>query len=219
MIQALITYLLLFSFLISTLYVKKLEKFHLAGKTANSLAFVAIAFAFAGSMSTALFPFAAAGLILCMVGDILLAATPQQAGSNWFFAGVFVFMIAHLVFALGFARLDAFTVYDFIFPVAFVLLVFALSKLPSIDMGSILPVILVYCFLVGLLASKAVSLYLALAVPEALPMMWGAILFCLSDLVLLFVYFSSKEVGLLKFLNLLAYYGGTLLLAISAGLL
>lgn len=218
MIGAVIIYLILFSFLISTLYAEKLEKFHLAGKAANSLAFVIIAFVFAKSMSAAFFPFAATALVLCMVGDILLAATPGKAGSSWFFAGVFVFMIAHLVFALGFARLDAFTMYDFIFPVAFVLLVLALSRLPSLDVGGILPVILVYCFLVGLLCSKAVSLYLALAVPAALPLMWGAMLFCLSDLILLFVYFSSKEVGLLKFLNLLAYYGGTLLLAISAGL-
>lgn len=212
-------YVLLFAFLISTWYIEKLKKHHLLAKALNSLAFVAAGFYFAqtgGAFSSTYFAFTIAALLLCMVGDILLAVTPGKAGSMWFFAGVATFLLAHLVFCVGFSRLAPFTVVDFIFPIAFVGLIYALTGMKNMQIGTMRPVVCLYSFFVALLASKSITLFLALgAFPGTWLLMLGAILFCLSDLILLFVYFSTKEMPFLRFANLFVYYAATILLAAS----
>lgn len=214
-------YAIIFAFLISTLYYKKFQPYHLIAKTLNSLAFVIICFWFAyekGLVTTAYFLIVFTALTLCMIGDILLAVTPNRAGSKWFLSGVVVFLTAHLVFCFAFSRLAPFTIIDFMFPFAFVLLIFIVSRLDSVDMGDMLPIVTIYSFFVALLCSKSITLFLALGASDVTWLiMSGALLFCLSDFILIFIYFCSKEPRLLKFFNLLSYYTATFLLALSAG--
>ncbi|GAB1476058.1 hypothetical protein MASR2M70_08900 [Bacillota bacterium] len=219
MAKALAIYLLLFIFLISTIYVESLKKFHLPAKALNSAAFVLIAFLFAKSsdaLGSIFFPYAMSALMLCMLGDILLAAAPCEAEPRWFLSGVFTFILAHVAFYMGFVKLSTFSRTDFIFPLVFLAAICALSRIKTMKMGRLLPVVAAYCFFVALLCSKAVALFLTMgSYAGTLMAMLGAILFCLSDVILIFIYFSTKNIGLLKFVNLFIYYGGTLLLALS----
>ena len=91
---ALMLYPLIFGFLVTTLYSTKTQKFHLLAKTLTSTEFVLVAvfFTFESNKLCGLFaPLAVTALVLCMIGDILLAAPPCQAGSRWFFSGISIF--------------------------------------------------------------------------------------------------------------------------------
>lgn len=222
MLYALIViYSAFFSLLIATEYLERMKKYHLVFKTLTSMTFVlsAIYFFTRGNIHSAYFTFIIIALALCMCGDILLAMVPGKAGSMWFYIGVLMFLVSHISYYLGFVEIQAASLYDFIFPIVLAGLTYLLSRHENMNMDGMVPIVCVYTFFVGLLCSKGVLLFaLEGATLKHTLLMIGAISFCASDIILLFVYFWKKKIGPLHFLNLFAYYLGTFLIAASVGL-
>lgn len=179
------------------------------------------AFIYGGQNGTAAFAIMLAGLVLCACGDILLGIANRNAkkvSKKPFVLGAVFFSFAHLAFCAMFYAKLPFNWYDLILPVICVILVFMLEKSDKIRLKKIKPLALVYSFLVGLMTGKAASmLFLAggLYIGDVILAM-GAVLFFISDVILMFLYFGTNRRKLMRGANLVTYYVGIYLMALSA---
>ncbi|MEG2087915.1 MAG: lysoplasmalogenase family protein [Angelakisella sp.] len=213
----LLLYPLLFAMLMVTCYCKGWKRWHTVTKTATSAVFVAAAVA-AGNSTDSYFQFMLAGLLLCLLGDFFLAKAKSNTKTPWFFLGGGAFFFAHVVFIAGLSRLDPLSAISFLLPVSMVALVLLLSWMGILRAGKLLPLVGIYIFFVSMLSSKSIGLFLLNpASTRGILAMVGAILFCISDLIILFILFREKPHPALTFVNLLTYYLATMLLALSVG--
>ena len=152
-----------------------------------------------------------AGLVLSLGGDVALMFKSSRA----FLIGLVLFLLAHIVYAIGFTLPNGFHPADLI--TGAVLLVVAvgvyLYLLPGLGKmkGPVLFYILVICFMVN----RAISAFFgtAFTTTQAWLLTIGAILFWLSDLVLAINRFRHPFEA--NRLGLFLYYGGQLLIALS----
>ncbi len=152
-----------------------------------------------------------AGLVLSMGGDVAL----MFESNRWFLAGLVLFLLAHVVYSIGFTVLNGFHPQDLIS--AAVLLVVGVAVYlylrPGLGrmQGPVIFYIVVICFMVN----RAVSTFFGdvFSVTQAWLLTVGATLFWLSDLVLAVNRFRHPFE--LNRLSLYLYYGGQLLIALS----
>ncbi len=152
-----------------------------------------------------------AGLVLSLGGDVALMFESNRA----FLIGLVFFLLAHIVYAIGFTLHNGFHPQDLIS--AAVLLVLAVGVFlylrPGLGkmQGPVMLYILVICFMVN----RAVSAFFgqAFTPTQAWLLTGGAVLFWLSDLVLAINRFRHPFA--LNRLGLYLYYGGQLLIALS----
>lgn len=212
-----ILYVLAFVFLIATCYIKKLFKYHTLAKFINSIGFIAVAtgaclFSGQWSLYFAMLP----GLILCLVGDVMLALDNSRALSKYFLPGLTSFLIGHILFVWAFSMRVPFSLYDLILPVIAVILTFFIVRMKGIDVGKLRVAVIIYSFFVALLFSKGISLVLVNGMTPVNSLLCrGAFLFLLSDAIVLFLLFYEKKHFIVRFCNLATYYGGMFLIALS----
>ena len=78
------------------------------------------------------------------------------------------------------------------------------------------PIAYMYMATIAFMVIKAVSLLPLLGMTTSNVMVaLGAVLFVISDMILAFLYFGGKKQTYLKTINLITYYGGQLLIALS----
>ncbi len=152
-----------------------------------------------------------AGLLLSLGGDVALMFESNRA----FLVGLVLFLLAHVVYSVGFTLFNGFYAQDLIS--AAVLLVLAVGVYaylrPGLGKmrGPVILYILVICFMVD----RAVSTFFgtAFTATQAWLLTLGATLFWLSDLVLAVNRFRHPFEA--NRLGLYLYYGGQLLIALS----
>ncbi len=152
-----------------------------------------------------------AGLVLSLGGDVALMFESNRA----FLIGLVFFLLAHIVYAIGFTLYNGFQPQDLI--VAAVLLGLAVAVFlylrPGLRkmQGPVALYILIICFMVN----RAISTFFgdAFTPTQAWLLSGGAVLFWLSDLVLAINRFRRPFA--LNRLSLYLYYGGQLLIALS----
>jgi len=215
----LVIYLLLFSFLIATTYVERIKRYRPLAKTATSLVFIAVAiYGFVVTGDSGFFYSMIPALVFCLFGDIFLSL-PSADDTGWaFYAGVGSFAAAHILFLIAFWKLAPFSLYELIFPIVLVIVVFILTKIMDFDFGNnvILVIVLIYGFLVAWTFSRSVAVFFYMGMGErTLALLAGSFLFMLSDIFLLFIYFYKKKFQWMPFVNLACYYSGMFLLALS----
>lgn len=179
------------------------------------------------------FPLLMAALLLCAGGDIALGFANQAAkhkkpggdaavGTSGarkipFLGGAAAFLAAHVVFCLLYFSIRPFHPLSLILPVICVALILTFDLRGLIRTGKLRALCVVYPFLVGLMTSAALSSALAADTSSyALLTVAGSILFLLSDLVLVFLYFGATKRGIYRYANLITYYLGVFLLAMSS---
>ncbi|HJD20928.1 MAG TPA: lysoplasmalogenase [Candidatus Gemmiger faecigallinarum] len=190
-----------------------------AAKALAGLGFCAVAAASAWQLGGSPWPWPLpAGFALCAAGDVAMGLYNlhrRPAALRW---GVLLFAAGHLCFLAGLWRRMRPG------PAAFALAAAAAAALAlllcrkTLDMGRQGGWGVAYCFAVSLMAAQSGAL--ALAAPQAGTALFaaGAALFWLSDLILLFLYFSRwRNSRALHAANLASYYLGMLLLALSMG--
>lgn len=199
--------------LIGANLVKRLNGFYFALKVSASLGFVGI-FIFSAVSSgniNALIQFAPA-FILYMLGDIFIAIKkPKMLGK-----ALVLFLMGHIAFIVGLSSYSNFKLVDLIIPVLGVALCNYLIKLPQTAVGKTKALVFTYAFFISLFVSKSLSLiFTNINITGSILCFIGSILFFISDIAILFILFYKWNGMPLVFLNLLTYYTGMLLLAVS----
>lgn len=166
------------------------------------------------------FAFLLVALVLCASGDVLLGIANRQkkVRARPFLAGALSFSLAHITFCILYSLVARVQWYDFVLPLALVLMVLLLEKSGKIKPKKMRPVIYTYVVLVGFMASKAWSAAFIFGVSTALGVltMVGAAAFLVSDAILLFLYFGTSRHRFIRYANLISYYCSILLLALTA---
>jgi uncharacterized membrane protein YhhN len=151
------------------------------------------------------------GLVLSLGGDVALMLRTER----WFLIGLVSFLLAHVVYSIGFTLWNGFHMQDLI--TAAVLLALAVGVYlylrPGLGsmQGPVLFYILVICFMVNRAASTFFGQ--AFTPTQAWLLTVGASLFWLSDLMLAANRFRRPFQA--EPLGLFLYYGGQLLIALS----
>ncbi|MEG2394174.1 MAG: lysoplasmalogenase family protein, partial [Ruthenibacterium sp.] len=192
------------------------HRYYARVKSAVSLGFLLLSvFAALWRGNAALLVLMLPGLLLCFAGDVALglANTHKTMFRRLFLSGVAAFALAHIAFVAAFALMSPvrnFWQWWMLLPPAALVCgamlcchngAFRLKKLRT-------PVVL-YSACVGAMCAAALRLGVA-AGPRSQGIWFagGALLFVLSDCILLFLYFYVKPRKMLRALNLLTYYLG-----------
>lgn len=216
-------YVVFLAFLIITYYKKVLHKFNIIIKTLTSFMFVVIVFFgikyyLPSCLNLVIIPF-----ILCMIGDILLAYNSIKSSRKTFIFGIIAFSFAHICFSIILICFCPIKLYNFVIPLVSFVFTFMIINMESMCVENNIKVfVLIYSLIIGLFLGKSMdvclisSLYKNVIYPiNPYLILMGALLFYISDIILLFLYFYKKRHHLLGVFNYITYYIGMFLLAIS----
>lgn len=189
-------------------------------KTLTSLCFIGIA-VYAGVISggSQLFFYLLPGFWFALAGDYLLGLAHAERNYKGlkFLLGAAAFMFAHIAFYLAFCAEFSFNVKELILPALFPAITLIIIRGDDFSLGKMKVPGLMYSFFVALLCSKGVSLFLSEGISGGTAMVLaGGMLFLISDIVLLFMYFHvSSPKKILGVINLATYYLAMGFLALS----
>ena len=91
----------------------------------------------------------------------------------------------------------------------------ALSGMPGMQTGRMRPLVVLYAAFVSALLGKGLQLAFGIAQPWCFLVLAGAVLFWISDLLILFLYFYHAKHPAVHVANLLTYYYAMFLIAVS----
>ena len=158
----------------------------------------------------------AASFALCAAGDVALGIYNLYGRSAWMAGGMGVFFCGHLCFVGGLRHLHAAAPAWLLLPALAAALLMLLLRRGVVRMGRLAPFGTVYCFAVSTLLAQSLSLLLSRSDLAAVLLCAGAALFWTSDFILLFLYFGRRgKTPALHIANLVTYYGGIFLMALS----
>lgn len=148
------------------------------------------------------------GLFFAMLGDIFLI--------DFFVLGAGLFALGHVLFFVSFCFLIKFSLKDILIGILIFALVLALIVFyPHFVFDGMMPLVIVYALIISLMLGKAVSnLFKKQNFKECLVIFIGALLFFVSDAMLLFYVFAHK-VFVFDLICLLTYYPAEFILAFS----
>lgn len=212
-----VIYIIFFVFLIGTCYLSSLRKYHITAKVLCSAVFVGAACL--GNMQSpnnALFWRLLPAFLFCFFGDFFLAWREKKDSETLFLLGLASFLTGHCIFLWAFEILASSNWKSVLLPLAGVMLVLLLLRLKYMKIGKMKVPVIIYAYFVTALFIKCAqtakfgdeSIFFKLV-------FWGGLIFLISDLIILFLYFYEKKYGIMKFLNLFTYYTATYLLALS----
>ncbi len=198
-------------------YIFRRNDFRLPGrllsKGAASVMFVLVAVSSLKGAPDTYYTLVLIGLCLSLAGDVLLVFS--DLGDGYFLAGLSAFLAAHIFYVTAFSLLAEFSIYDLAFFAALIIIGFiAFSKL---SFGKLKIPVYIYTTVLCAMAAKAVSLLFLNDVNYiyAIFAAIGALLFAFSDLVLAFDKFYPKPKKAFGSINLVLYYSGQALIALS----
>lgn len=190
------------------------HRHYTTAKAAASIGFLALCFAAALPRGNAyLLCLMLPGLLLCAAGDVLLALANRhkQAFNKLFLVGTALFALAHAAFAGSFSLLapvEHFWQPWMVCPPALITAAtVACTRSKRFRLEKMKLPAIAYAFFVGVMCTAA--LRLAAVSRWSRQGLWfaaGALLFVVSDCILLFLYFYYKPRKLLRLFNLLTYY-------------
>jgi uncharacterized membrane protein YhhN len=152
-----------------------------------------------------------AGLVLSLGGDVALMLRTDRA----FLVGLVLFLLAHIVYAIGFTLPNGFHTQDLVWAAVLLAVGAAVYAYLRPGLGRMQVPVVFYIVVICTMVNRAISTFYgtAFTTGQAWLLTLGATLFWLSDLVLAvnrFRYpFDANR------LSLFLYYGGQLLIALS----
>lgn len=210
-------YGLAFAGLILTCYGENFKKYHLAGKCICSLGFLLVAwFAKMLSSNDVLFWRLLPALCGCFLGDYFLARKDMQKKQKMLLFGIISFLLGHAGFLFAFQIFLPMDVVTVLLPLIGAFMTAGFLKLPQMETGKFKYPVLVYSYFVTALLVKCVQLaFYGDGSTFYRLILFGGLLFFVSDTIILFLYFYNKKYSVTRFFNLLTYYSATFLFAIS----
>lgn len=213
-----IIYMIFFTMLILTTYLEKYKKYYTLAKIFNSLGFIIVA-SYGGLVvgNKIDFYYMLPALIFCFLGDVFLGINSQFDKKIFFVAGLFSFTIAHILYMIDFSRFAPMALYDLMLPILSIFITYMLIKLENMDVQKELRIfILMYSFFVTLLLTKGMDVLIICGINiKSVLIFIGALMFFISDFIILFLYFYKKKHHIVGTINLLLYYWGMFILALS----
>lgn len=220
-------YLALVALLLAVAYSKRLFCYYAAAKAAASTGFLLLAvliWLLRGRQSGAFFWWILPSLALCLAGDVLLglANTRGSQFSRYFLSGAVAFTLAHCGYCVCFTvtRPGAYAPRPLEWVLPLLMLAGMLlcvrdsrrfAKLHKMRVPGV-----IYSVFVGLMCAKAVSFAIGTGgSAQGLLVAAGGVLFLISDVVLVFMYFYYKPRRLLRAVNLGTYYLAMLCFALA----
>ena len=182
---------------------------YLPEKTLCSLCFVAVAAVCTalGSRPEAFWRLLPA-LLCCVVGDVVLALYNHLRRPGLFLAGLGAFLAGHALFVWGLCRLQPM---GWPVPLAAVLGAGGAVALT----GRMRPWVVLYEAFVSALLGKGLQLAFGMGELWCFLVLAGAVLFWISDLLILFLYFYPAKHPAVHVANILTYYYAMFLIAVS----
>lgn len=156
------------------------------------------------------------GLLFSLFGDIFLVF--NQDNGMLFILGVASFAGAHIFYTAGFFQFGKFSKLNLIWTIIFIIFLQWLISLDNIiSLGTMKPLVIGYSILISFMVGKSMTLWkFRKENPTFVTMtIAGAVLFLISDSLLLFAIFGKNDLHLLEALNNLIYYIGQGLFALS----
>lgn len=204
----LIIYIIFFGLLMLAVYGKGYAKYYLMFKSMTSVIFVMLAF---WVMREKLFWLWLMAFLFCFLGDVLLGMDERKEKNRFFVWGLVSFVTGHVFFIIRMSGLTSFELWDLILPAGIALVTFFLIRHPKFHVGVHKRAVILYSLIVTLLCVKGYDMLLLDRY------YWnvfvGSVLFFISDFLLLFIYFYEDKLKIMRFFNLLTYYGAVFLLA------
>lgn len=158
-----------------------------------------------------------AGLLFGLIGDVCLNLrfVLEKAGQKIFLAGIAAFLVGHILYLAALiplaAKLWVWLISGVL--VAAALLYWILTSVEAEKAFKIFGV--VYIGAVVLMTAVAVGVFVTRRTQGSLLYMVGAVFFTLSDIILIFNTFTKDGKAWMRPANLLLYYLGQLLIALS----
>ncbi len=195
---------------------KTYRKYYIPCKMICSAAYLALGFycAYQGS-HVRFFYCMLPGYILCFCGDAFLGIYNRSSNKKFLMTGLFSFLFGHVVFVTSFWVLQELSLFDFAFPVVFVLITVWITNQKSMFLGKLKPYVYLYSFFVSMMFGKSVLLVLEVISMQRVLLACGATLFLISDYMILFLYFYKHRAWCVHGINVTTYYYGMFLLALS----
>lgn len=210
----LIGYSLVFALIAAVATHAEWKKHYIWVKALNSFAFVVVFFVSAYlSMEIHQFWLMMPAFFCCFVGDIFMAAYNRFRKRVHFMMGLGTFLAGHLCFARWLCTIQSLAGTDLILPVLAVLFAWYLVSLKSVHTGRIKPFIILYAFFVALVLTKGLGLAIAKPGIASVMIAVGVVLFFVSDVSIVFLYFQKRKGAGVHLFNLATYYYGVFLLA------
>ena len=156
------------------------------------------------------------GLIFFMFGDIFLVIDKNQG--IYFYLGVVACAIGHVIYIIGFSSCTKLTLRDFIVFLIIFTPIVLMMVIGKFDFNGMFPMLVFYAMIICFMVSKALSLakYYSDNKKAVAMTIAGAVMFLISDIILMFVYFYTKEYMLLREeTDWIIYYPGQAILAMS----
>lgn len=147
-----------------------------------------------------------AAFVCSMAGDVLLALDKNQG--ILFILGVVCFAAAHVLFSISFCSMQPVTKTDIIRTVAAFFALLLILVFGTFDFQGLLPVLIGYTAIISFMMVKALSLKKCrqLGTKASALIMFGGVLFLLSDIVLLFWLFGIQTPKEAQSFNWVLYY-------------
>ncbi|WP_346886789.1 lysoplasmalogenase [Clostridium sp. UBA4395] len=194
-------------------------------KTITSLLFIAICVSSCKILyfNTQYFIFILFALITSLIGDVFLAFNTNEEDevSKMFVYGLISFSIAHIFFSLAFATLTPVLIWHvLLFILISIISILFLNLIKGFDFKGAYKLVVTYSIIISFMVTRALSLTPLIHENflSTILIIVGACLFFLSDLILCFIYFHKKSPSYMTALNLLCYYVGQGLIALSLAL-
>ncbi len=194
-------------------------------KTITSLLFIAICVSSYKILyfNTQYFIFILFALITSLIGDVFLAFNTNKDDevSKMFVYGLISFSIGHIFFSLAFATLTPVLIWHvLLFILISIISILFLNLIKGFDFKGAYKLVVTYSIIISFMVTRALSLTPLIHENflSTILIIIGACLFFLSDLILCFIYFHKKSPSYMTALNLLCYYVGQGLIALSLAL-
>ena len=158
-------------------------------------------------------------LIFAFLGDIFLAlkAKPFEKLDNMFFLGLTSFVITHIFYSLAFISLGSLNIFIFILAILVALTLITFFKsIKNFSFKNWTTPSYIYIFAISFMLSNALGLIkCSLDKTPLLLLIIGPLLLFISDFIISFIFFFEKPSKILGPINLITYYLGQILIALS----
>ena len=222
-LKVLLSALVVIGFVLQVLFIKveHEEKYVLADilKGSASLMFVIIGYLAYTRVNNPFNKLFFYGLIFGMIGDILLNLrfVFKKNGQKIFLAGILAFLIGHILYLLALLpQARAPWLYYFAAAGALAAAGLLIYIFKTMDVKLAFKIFGVF-YLGAVFIMSAIAIGIAIFIPNTRSLVYaiGAVLFTASDVVLIFNTFSGVTKFSMRITNLLLYYMGQILIAVS----
>ncbi len=211
-----IPFFMMYFFVYETISLSDIDEYRIIFKALSSFCFLICAvLSYRKSKSTKKYSYLIiSGLFFCLLGDIIIT----HPISNALILGASAFAVGHILFIIAFSSFSCIHLKDIIIT-SFITAAFTffITHNPDFHLENKLSISCIYCFIISFMMIKSLYLFKLRKINSFFTYftILGASLFFISDCVLSFDIFLINAPKYINAINLILYYSGQGILALS----